>query len=78
MHKLKLIRERLGVTQKALGNALGYSQGNIANYESGQTLLPETARKLIEFAASRGMVIGFDHVYGEADLPVRADEAASA
>lgn len=69
MHNLKYIRERLGVTQQALAAGLGCTQGNVGHYERGQTLPPDMARKAIEFAASHGLVIGFDHVYGDAPLP---------
>ncbi|MET3476999.1 helix-turn-helix domain-containing protein [Variovorax atrisoli] len=69
MHNLKSIRERLGVTQQALAAGIGCTQSNIAHYERGQVLLPEVAAKLIAFAASRGLRIGYDHIYGNAPLP---------
>lgn len=69
MHHLKSIRERLGVTQQALADGLGCTQGNIGHYERGQTLPPEMAGKLIAFAAGRGLAITYDHVYGDAELP---------
>jgi putative transcriptional regulator len=69
MHNLKLIRERLCVTQQALAEGIGCTQGNVGHYERGQTLLPEVAAKLIAFAASRGLRIGYDHVYGDMPLP---------
>lgn len=69
MHNLKSIRERLGVTQQAIGDALGCTQGNVGHYEKGQTLPPEMAGKLIAFAATLGLSITFDHVYGAAKLP---------
>jgi len=69
MHNLKLIRERLCVTQQVLADGIGCTQGNIGHYERGQTLLPDVAARLIVFAASRGLCIGYDHVYGDAPLP---------
>ena len=69
MHNLKPIRERLGVTQQAMADGIGCTQGNIGHYERGQTLPPDMARKVIEFSASKGLVITFDHVYGDADPP---------
>lgn len=78
MHNLKLIRERLGVTQQALADGIGCTQGNIGHYERGQTLLPEAASKLIEFAAVHGLAITFDHIYGAAELPELAEEKAGA
>ena len=69
MNNLKTIRGRLGLTQQALADAIGCTQSNVGHYEKGQTLLPETARKVIEVAAGMGLEIGFDHVYGVAPLP---------
>lgn len=75
MNKIKLIRERLGVTQKVLAEGIGCTQGNVGNYESGQTVPPASAGRLIAYAESRGLVITFDHVYGDAELPTPADQA---
>lgn len=69
MNAFRPIRSRLGVTQAELADVLGVSQGNISFYERGQTVPPEIAGKLIAFAAERGLPIGYDHVYGAADLP---------
>ena len=69
MNAIKSIRVRLELTQAALAAELGCTQSNVGHYEKGQTLLPETARKVIEIAAGRGLEIGFDHVYGVAPLP---------
>lgn len=71
MHKLKLIREALGVTQQALADGIGCTQGNIGHYERGQTVPPETAKRVIGFCRSAGLRIGFDHIYGEAAIPVK-------
>ena len=50
------------------------------HYERGrQTLPPEMARRVIAFAASRGVAIDFNHIYGAAVAPdSEADEAAAA
>ena len=69
MHNLKPIRECLGVTQKALAEVLGCSQGNIVHLERGQALMPDMAAKLIKFSGENGLRIGYDHVYGDAVLP---------
>lgn len=81
MHHLKAIRSLLGITQQAMADALGCSQGNVVHYERGQTLPPAMAKKLIDFCSSKGLPIGFDHVYGDLQLPEMAaapavDEAA--
>ncbi|WP_103018128.1 helix-turn-helix domain-containing protein [Alicycliphilus denitrificans] len=69
MHNLKSIRERLAVTQQALAQGLGCTQSNVANYERGQTLPPDMARKVIDFAATFGVSLSFDHIYGSLPLP---------
>ena len=69
MSAFKTIRERLGMTQAALGEALGCTQGNISFYEKGQTVPPDTARSLIAIARQRGLPLTFDHVYGGAPVP---------
>lgn len=76
MHHLKPIREHLRVTQQELADGLGCTQGNVGHYERGQTLPPAMAAKLITFAASKGLRITFDHVYGKAKLPKLATEKA--
>ena len=72
MNHLKTIRTHLGLTQQAIANALGCTQGNVGHYERGQTLPPEVARKLIVVAQEYGLRIVFDHIYGEAQLVVEA------
>lgn len=69
MNALRTIRQRLDVSQAEMADALGVSQGNVSFYEKGQTLPPHVAQRLIDFSAGRGLAIGFDHVYGAAELP---------
>ncbi len=69
MSNCKTIRERLALTQAALGEAIGVTQGNVSFYENGQSMPPDVARRLIEAASHRGLFITFDHVYGDALLP---------
>lgn len=78
MHAIKAIRSRIGVTQEAMASGIGCTQGNIANYERGQTLPPDAARKVIEFAGTHGLTITFDHVYGELPLPDFAPDRPTA
>ena len=59
------IRSRLGLTQAALAESLGVSQGNIAHYERGQTVPPPVAQKLIDCAAKLGHALTFDDVYAQ-------------
>jgi transcriptional regulator with XRE-family HTH domain len=69
MSTFKEIRERLGATQHEMAEALGCTQGNVSLLDRGQTVLPATARKLIDFAASRGLGLTMDQVYGATPLP---------
>jgi len=67
MNNIKSIRERLGVTQAVMAAGMGCTQGNVGHYEKGQTVPPDAAKRLIEYAASLGHTITFDSIYG--DLP---------
>lgn len=78
MSQLKLIRLRLGVTQKQLAEAMGCVQGNIPFYEKGRGLPHTKAKRLISFAASHGLELSFDNVYGEKPLPEASNSAAAA
>jgi putative transcriptional regulator len=69
MRPIQIIRLRLGVSQVQLADGIGCSQSNISNYERGQTITPDVARKLIEFARPRGLPLTYDHVYGAVPLP---------
>ncbi len=65
MSTIKTIRTRLGLTQAALAQGIGCTQGNVGHYENkGQTVPPEVARRLIAFAATLGVEITFDEIYG--------------
>lgn len=66
MNNIKVIRERLGLTQAELAAGIGCTQGNVGHYENrGQMIPPEMARKLIRFAASKGLVLTFNDIYAE-------------
>ena len=70
MNTVLHIRRLLCLSQAALADKLGCSQGNVSFYERGQTVPPQVAGKLIELAQSLGHgYITFDHVYGAAKLP---------
>ena len=68
MSTIKSIRDRLGLTQQALADGIGCSQGNVGHYEKGQTVPPDMARRLISFAASRGHQVTYDEIYGMPEL----------
>lgn len=69
MNQIQAIRERLGVTQAVFAAGIGCTQGNVGHMERGQTVMPALAEKIISYAAAQGLEIGFDHIYGRADLP---------
>ncbi|WP_019652239.1 helix-turn-helix domain-containing protein [Variovorax atrisoli] len=69
MNPIKAIRERLGLTQAALAAELGCSQSNVSFYEKGQTVPQPMAKALITTAARLGLAIGYEHVYGDEELP---------
>ena len=69
MRPIQVIRSRLGVTQVELADGIKRSQSNISAYERGQTIPPEVAKELIEFARTKGLALTYDHVYGAADVP---------
>lgn len=66
MNPIKSIRTRLGVTQAALADSIGCTQGNIGHYENkGQTVPPGVAKRLIEFATARGVPLSYEDIYGQ-------------
>ncbi len=77
MHNLKSIRQRLGVTQQVLAAGIGCTQGNVANYERGQTLLPGMAKRVIDFAAGKGLALTMGQLYGTEPLTIDACPAIS-
>lgn len=77
MHPMKRIRLRLGCSQEEMAAGLGCSRMNVSYYERGQTIPPDAGRKLIAFAASKGLAIDFNHIYGNAELPMLRREAAT-
>lgn len=79
MNSIKAIRERLGITQAEMAIGMGCSQSNVSFYEKGQTVPQPAAKALIGLAGARGLVISYDHVYGDAALPpVPSEQAAKA
>ena len=72
MHNLKSIRKRLGVTQQTLAAGIGCTQGNVANYERGQTLLPDMAKRVIDFAAGKGLALTMGQLYGTEPMVIES------
>lgn len=63
MSNIKAIRSRLGVTQAELAKGIGCTQGNVGHYERGQSMPPEVAKRLIEYAQGLGHVLTFNDIY---------------
>lgn len=80
MNALKTIRERLKLTQAALGEQLGCTQGNVWHYErteNPQNMPSPVAIRLIAVAKQHGMRLTLDQVYGLEPLsPVEASAVA--
>lgn len=69
MNNVKSIRKVLNVTQQELADGVQMTQGNISNYERGQTVPPDVAGRIIAFASGRGVDLTFDHIYGLKPIP---------
>jgi putative transcriptional regulator len=79
MSNIKAIRDRLKLTQSALAHGIGCTQGNVGHYENkGQTMPPDMARRLIEFASAQGLVITFNDIYMFELVQARAGQAQAA
>lgn len=63
MSNIKTIRERLGVTQKTLAEALGCTQANVSFYMQGQVMPPDKALRLIAFAKKKGVKVTLNDIY---------------
>jgi putative transcriptional regulator len=64
MNSIKSLRTRLGVTQEVLADAIGVTQGNVSNYERGQSVPTKIAQRLIVYAATMGHAISYEDIYG--------------
>lgn len=76
MNNIFHIRKRLGLSQAAFGDAIGVSQGNVSHYEQGRhEVPPDVARRVIEAASARDVLVTFDDIYGASRMH-RNEEAA--
>lgn len=78
MSYFKAIRERMGLTQAAMADGIGCTQGNVWHYEQGQTVPPDAAKRLIVFAASHGHEVTYEQIYGVATAADAASPKAEA
>lgn len=81
MNVIQQIRARLKLSQGVLAPAIGVSPSLLSHYERGKcNIPPEAAGRLIRVARTHGLLVSYDHIYGEKDLPpepAKADPAAS-
>lgn len=45
------------------------TQGNVSNYERGQTVPPDVAGRLVAYAKTKGVELSLDHIYGAKPIP---------
>lgn len=69
MNQIKAIRDLLGLTQTAFAEGIDCTQGNVGHYEGGQTVPPERALAVINFAERLGLPLTMGQVYGTEPLP---------
>lgn len=70
MSTIKAIRERLRLTQTELAGVMGCTQPNIGHYEADRQPVPaDRAILLIDHAATKGLKLTLDQVYGRKPLP---------
>lgn len=77
MSNIKVIRDRLGLTQAALAEGIGCTQGNVGHYEKGQTVPPDAAKRLIAFAAKLGCTVSYEDIYGRVKVKRPATDQAA-
>ncbi|MNY22670.1 helix-turn-helix protein [compost metagenome] len=66
MNPIKSIRLKLGLTQAELAAALDVSQSLVSQYERGNPEMPPaTARRLIQFAQTKGKRFTFNDIYAK-------------
>lgn len=69
MNRIRRIRARLGVTQQAFADGISQTRVNVSYLERGQTVTPDTAKRLIAYAASLGVKLTYNQIYGDEELP---------
>lgn len=70
METVKYIRKQLDFSQNALAKIIGVSQSSVSNYERlKQEISPSVARRLVDFARSRGLKVSLDDIYAKEPLP---------
>ncbi|MDR5881092.1 helix-turn-helix transcriptional regulator [Caballeronia sp. LZ032] len=64
MNGLITLRKRLALSQAEIGAAIGITQSTISQSERGDiTLSVEVAKRLVQFARSKGIKATLDEIY---------------
>lgn len=69
MSRFLEIRRVLGLTQTEMADVLGCGQANVSFLDRGQTITPDSARKILDAAAALGVRLTWEHIFGAAVLP---------
>lgn len=78
MTPIQIIRSRLDLSQQQLASAIGVTQALVSYVERGAyRTSPTLAGRIVTLARSRGLMIGFDHLYGCATIPRCGAQAES-
>ncbi|PHM51502.1 helix-turn-helix transcriptional regulator [Xenorhabdus sp. KK7.4] len=64
MNKLRLYRERLGLTQSELADLVGCTRGAICHYETGRRGIDlALCRKFVEIFNTNGAIVSLDDIF---------------
>lgn len=78
MNPILELRKQLDVSQSELAAAIGVTQSAISQFEKDSaTPSPDTVKKLIDFAKTRGVEVSFDSIYAPTLRNGKVDRAAS-
>ena len=78
MNPILELRKQLGVSQSELAAAIGVTQSAISQFEKDSaTPSPDTVKKLIDFARTRGVEVSFDSIYAPTLRNCKTDRAAA-
>ena len=71
---LKRIRDRIGLSQPDMAEAIGIPQSTLSLYErTGTPIPPSVGQSVIETAKTHGLLIDFNHLYAGVQLPPGED-----
>lgn len=78
MNPILEIRKQLDVSQSELAAAIGVTQSAVSQFEKGlATPSPDTVKKLINFAKTKGIDVSFDSIYAPTLRNGKVDRGAA-